>query len=332
VSEGAFEVKSTTGGSWLFSQNTKVNFKKYFRYELTVNQVAMGSQDQGSGMSWGVRGDTSLLMFLVYNDGSFAVFNRTNAKTQTAILERQNNAAIKNGVNNLRVEYIASSEMYSFSVNEQVVGTAKYVAPAGTEFGMISDMPATVRFDNFWIVQDEHTRDDYAPASLRVGPCAEGKLRYTNKFSLYSLCIPDGWRVDETADFANIWNIRNHIAGSGIRVSYSTIPPQQEYKTVAAGDFSSIIDSTDGISEVKKSDAQPISNMREGVEAWKFSCTFKYLSDGLTYTVIRYYIFNKSTGQFLLFQLQLPITGQLVWMQYDQVAEAMISSISWPLD
>lgn len=332
VKNGAFEVMSLNDGSWMTSKNTAVDLKKYFRYELTVEQVSMKSADQGTGLTWGVRGDTTCFMFLVYNDGSFAVINRTSLNSQTEVLKRQKHPAVKSGSNNLRMEHKLNGEIYCFSINEQLVGTAKYVVPATTEFGMISDMPATARFDNFWLVQDDHSREDYAPSNLRSGPCGEGRLRYTNTYSLYSLCLPQGWRVDETGTFANIWTIQNHIGAAGIRVSYSTIPPQEDYSIVAAGDFSSIVDSTAGISEVNRSEPQSVAGVREGTEAWKFSCTFKYQSDGVFYKVIRYYVFNKSTGQLLLFQIQLPVNRQDVWEKYDGVAAFMISSIAWPVE
>lgn len=332
VKDGAMEVSGKSNGGWMFSQNAKVDFKKYFRYELTVNQVSMQSAEQGSGLTWGVRGDTTCFMFLVYNDGSFSVISRTSATVQSEVLKRAKHPAVKSGSNNLRIEHQTIGEMYSFIINEQLVGSAGYVVPAGSEFGMISDMPATVRFDNFWLVQDDHSRDDYCPSTLRSGPCGEARLRYTNTFALYSLCVPEGWRVEETESFANIWTLSNHLGAAGIRVSYSTIPPQADYKTVAAGDFSSIVDSTDGISEVKKAEPQAVVSIKEGIESWKFSCTFKYQTDGVIYKVIRYYIFNKSTGQFLLFQIQLPETREDVWMKYDEVAAFMISSITWPLE
>lgn len=332
VKNGTLEVMSQKEGSWMVSKNPGLDFNKYYRFELTVNQVSMQSAEQGSGLTWGVRGDTTCFMFLVYNDGSFAVINRTSTLSQTELIKRQKHPAVKIGTNNLRVEHKLNGEIYYFSVNEQLVGTVKYVLPSGTEFGMISDMPATVRFDNFWLVQDEHTREDYCPSSLRSGPCGEARLRYTNMYSLYSLCVPEGWRVDETGSYANIWTVQNHVGAAGIRVSYSTIPPQEDYKIVAAGDFSSIVDSTDGISDVKKAEPQAVVGVKEGTEAWKFSCTFKYQTDGVVYKVIRYYIFNKSTGQFLLFQIQLPLNRQDVWENYDRVAATMISSVTWPLE
>lgn len=332
VKNGAFEVMSLNDGSWMTSKNTAVDLNRYFRFELTVDQVNLKSADQGTGLTWGVRGDTTCFMFLVYNDGSFAVINRTSLTSQTELLKRQKHTAVKIGSNNLRIEHKVNGEIYYFSINEQLVGTARYVLPATTEFGMISDMPATVRFDNFWLVQDDHSRQDYAPSNLRSGPCGEGRLRYTNTYSLYSLCLPEGWRVDETGTFANIWTIQNHVGAAGIRVSYSAIPAQEDYKIIAAGDFSSIVDSTDGISDVKKEEAQAVVGVKEGFEAWKFSCTFKYQTDGVFYKIIRYYVFNKSTGQFLLFQIQLPLNRQDVWEKYDQVAAAMISSVSWPVE
>lgn len=332
VKNGAFEVMSLNDGSWMTSKNTAVDLNRYFRFELTVDQVNMKSADQGTGLTWGVRGDTTCFMFLVYNDGSFAVINRTSLTSQTELLKRQKHTAVKIGSNNLRIEHKVNGEIYYFSINEQLVGTARYVLPATTEFGMISDMPATVRFDNFWLVQDDHSRQDYAPSNLRSGPCGEGRLRYTNTYSLYSLCLPEGWRVDETGTFANIWTIQNHVGAAGIRVSYSAIPAQEDYKIIAAGDFSSIVDSTDGISDVKKEEAQAVVGVKEGFEAWKFSCTFKYQTDGVFYKIIRYYVFNKSTGQFLLFQIQLPLNRQDVWEKYDQVAAAMITSVSWPVE
>lgn len=332
VKEGVFYVESSSEGSWLFSQRTKIDYAKYFRYELTVNQVNVNSTDQGSGMCWGISGDSSMIMFLIYNDGSFAVISRISSSSQTELVKRQKHAAIKKGVNNLRVEHLQLADKYNFIINEQLAGSCAYVIPTGVEFGMICDMPGNVSFDNFWLVQDDHSREDYTPSNLRSGPCGEGRLRYTNTYSLYSLCLPEGWRVDETGTFANIWTIQNHVGAAGIRVSYSTIPPQEDYRIVAAGDFSSIVDSTDGISEVNRSEPQSVAGVREGTEAWKFSCTFKYQSDGVFYTIIRYYVFNKSTGQFLLFQIQLPVNRQDVWEKYDGVAADMISSITWPVE
>lgn len=331
LKNGGLEVMSIKDGSWMTSKTANVDLKKYYRYELTVDQVSV-SADQGSGLTWGVRGDTTCFMFLVYNDGSFSVLNRTSSYSQTEVLKRQKHPAVKKGLNNLRMEHKVNGGIYYFSINEQLVGTAKYVLPAATEFGMISDMPATVKFDNFWLVQDDNSREEYCPSNLRSGPCGQAHLQYTNTYSLYSLCLPEGWRVDETGTFANIWTIHNHVGAAGIRVSYSTIPPQEDYKIVAAGDFSSIVDSTDGISEVNKSEPLSVAGVKEGTEAWKFSCTFKYQADGVVYKVIRYYIFNKSTGQFLLFQIQLPVNRQDVWAKYDEVAASLISSVSWPVE
>lgn len=332
VKEGVFLVEGTGQGSWLFSQRTKIDYAKYFRYELTVNQESVNSADQGSGMCWGISGDTSMIMFLIYNDGSFAVMNRVGPSSQSELVARQKHAAIKKGVNNLRVEHLLLADKYNFIINEQLVGSCAYLIPTGVEFGMISDMPGKVSFDNFWLVQDQHSRNDFSPSTLRSGPCGEGQLRYTSTYSLYNVCLPEGWRVEETADFSNVWNIQNHYAASGIRITYSTIPPQLDYLTIASGDFASVVDSMPGVTEVSRSEPQSVAGVREGVQAWKFTCTFKFQDDGVSYKVIRYYIFNKANGQFLLFQIQLPLNRPDVWMLYDQVASSMVSSISWPAE
>lgn len=331
IENGYYEVKSSSEGFWQYTHQVNSGLSSHFRIEISVDRGSTTMPGKACGIIWGTMHDTARLAFLIYGDGSFVFQHLSGGNSKLLIPPTKHNAIAKSGYNNLRVERNMLTNEYEFSVNEQLVGRSAFIAPASPEFGLYADMSGTFRFDNFWFVKDGNTSNDYQPQFLVPSEsCGEERLSFYSNNWGYSFCVPKGWRADTFKETrVSIWQIGSNNGGNVIVADFSKLAIEDSFRVAAEGDFRILIDSAHHAYDKHKSPLVKVKTS-EGGEAWHASATYVSKEDETHYTIDRYYVFNNSTGAFLLFQILVPSAESKLLDEYRKVTEGMVRTLVWP--
>jgi len=331
IENGHYEISSSNDGFWQFTHQVDSALTDHFRIEASVERSVGTLPGKSCGIVWGNVSDTARFAFLIYGDGSFVVQRIAQGVSSFLIPLTKSNAIHTSGYNNLRVERNIAMNEYQFSVNEQSVGSATFIAPASQEFGLYADMGGTFRFDNFWFVRNGNTSNDYQPQFLSGAKrCGYESLNFTSNDWGYSFCVPEGWRVDTYKESrVSVWQIGGANGGNAIVADFSKLAIQDSFRVAANIDFKILIDSADHAYEKRPSPLVSVPTSANG-EAWHAHAKYISMEDETSYTIDRYYVYNASTGAFLLFQILVPTSETKLIEDYNAVAEAMVASIVWP--
>ncbi len=329
IRDGYYEVKSKSNGYWEFTHQIDSGLSGHFRIEVGIERVGETSPGKACGIVWGNRGDSSRLAFLIYGDGSF-VFQHLANGVSTLVIPPTKHAAIrKTGNNNLRVQRNMELNVYEFSVNEQIVATSVFVKPASSEFGLYADVAGTYHFDNFWFVEQGNYLDSYKPQPLSATKSCDGFLHFRNADWGYSFCVPEDWRVDVFGESSiHVWavGLSREIA---IRGEFSKLAFEDSFRLAAESDFKLFIDSMKGASRQKISPLVSLPTAPNG-EAWYATATYVSSEARGSVTVIRCYVYNKKTKDFLLLQTILPSAEETLFMQYNWAMKFIVETLEWP--
>lgn len=331
IENGYYEISSTNDGFWQYTHQVDSALLGHFRIETSVERSVGTLPGKSCGIVWGNASDTARFAFLIYGDGSFVVQRLVKGVSTFLIAPTKSNAIHTSGYNNLRVERNMELNEYQFSVNEQLVGSKAFIAPSSQEFGLYADMGGTFHFDNFWFVRNGNTSNDYQPQFLfGVKRCGYESLNYSSTDWGYSFCVPEGWRVDTYKESrVSVWQIGAANGGNAIVADFSKLAIQDSFRVAAHIDFKILIDSANHAYEKHPSPLEAVPTSASG-EAWHAHATYISMEDETSYTIDRYYVYNASTGAFLLFQILVPTAETKLIEEYNAVTKAMVATIVWP--
>lgn len=324
VHGGVYTVVSSNEGHFSHAFNIAGGFEKHFRIEVSVGRDSLTRAEKGVGIIWGRKGDSTAMTFLVYGDGSFVFQNRVNGKLNVVSPNSFNYAYNGFGFNNIRVERNMETNQYDFSINEQLVLSVPYVKPASDEAGIYADMGGAFQFDNFWFIEQANTTASYVPHALAIEKrCGDGDLKYQSDYG-YSYCVPFGWRVDEYKEtHQTVWPVGSAYV---INIDYTRLAIEDSFSIAARNDWKIFSDSLD----VKERGAISFhkSTSQEGVEVYEGIYNYVQL-DGNSMTTYRYYVYNKSSGGFMLVECVIPPWEEMLNMEFHLAAGNIAETVRW---
>lgn len=325
VKDGRYSVESKGEGYFRHTFNIKGGFEKHFRIEISVERDTLVKTERGVGIVWGrADHDSTYMAFLVYGDGSFVFENKVKGKLNVVSPNSFNYAYSGDDLNGIRVERNMKTGQYDFSINEQLVLSAPYVAPLSDEAGIHLDLSGSYFLDYFWFIEASDGADAYKPASLAMSEgCGQSSLMYTSDFG-YSYCVPFGWRVDEYKEtHQTVWPCGFPYV---VNIDYTRLAIEDSFRIAAYNDWKIFTDSLD----VKESYAPTFSRAtaQPGVQA--FAGTYQYVQpDGNSMTCYRYYVYNAKSGGFMLIECIMPPWEEMLTMDFVLAAGTIAETVKW---
>lgn len=326
ISKGHYNVFSVHDGFWSATKTVADGMDGHFRIEVSVSRDSGTASDKGAGITWGVKGDSVRMVFLIYGDGHFAFQKISGTKTQNISPKDVQFAVDAEGYNNLRVERNMETGMYDFSINEQIVLSSAFENPASDEVGLYADIAGQFHFDNFWFIEQANTNESYRPQSLTyANTCNNQQLHYQSDYG-YSFCVPFGWRVDEHEESqCFVWPVGFPYQ---INVHYAKLAIEDSFNVAARNDFKIFVDSAHYAFE---RDATPLKQVivSPGVECWHGYFAYSNVNDLQRYIVYRCYVYSKSANGFVLVETRIPAEDAEVNSLFQEVALQIAQSVRW---
>jgi hypothetical protein len=324
VKDGRYNVASKGEGYFRHAFNIKGGFEQHFRIEISVERDSTVSADNGVGIVWGrADHDSTYMAFLVYGDGSFIFENKVKGKLNV-VSPNSFNYAYGEGANSIRVERNMTSNHYDFSINEQRVLSVPYTAPLSDEAGIHLDLAGNYSLDYFWFIEQADAADAHKPAALSMNDrCGPSDLLYASDYG-YSFCVPFGWRVDEYKEtHQTVWPCGFPYV---INIDYTKLAIEDSFRIAAYNDWKIFTDSLDVKERYTPTFAR--STAQSGVQV--FEGVYAYVQpDGNSMTCYRYYVYNASSGGFMLIECILPPWEETLAMQFHLAAGTIAESVKW---
>jgi len=324
VHDGVYTVVSSNEGFFNHTFNVRGGFNQHFRIEVSVGRDSLTRSEKGAGITWGKKGDSTSMTFLVYGDGSFVFQNRVNGKLDVVSPNSFHYAYNGFGFNNIRVDRNMETNKYDFSINEQLVLSVPYVQPASDEAGIYADMGGAFQFDNFWFIEQANAITSYVPHSLSMEKrCGDGDLKYESDYG-YSYCVPFGWRVDEYKEtHQTVWPVGCPYV---INIDYTKLAIEDSFSIAARNDWKIFSDSLDVKERVSVSFRKDTS--QAGVEVYEGIYNYQQ-PDGNSMITYRYYVFDKKSGGFMLVECVIPPWEENLNMDFHVAAANIAETAVW---
>lgn len=327
VQNGMYHVSGVNEGYWQHTKTISGGFEDHFRIEVSVARDSATALSKGAGLTWGTKGDSVRMSFLIYGDGHFVFHQQVNGKTQTISPNDILFAVDAEGFNNLRVERNMKTNMYDFSINEQLVLSSPFIAPQSDEVGLYADMAGHFQFDNFWFVERADSLVSHRPHNMVMTPeCGEEHLSYTSDFG-FSFCVPFGWRADEYKEtHCTVWPVGVPYV---INLDYTKLAIEDSFGVAARNDYKIFVDSMRFVENMRKEELKRVTSHHKGVEIWGATLTYENMDAGGAFYHARYYVYNSASGGFILVECKVPIWEEMLAMEYLVMAERIARSISF---
>jgi hypothetical protein len=298
----------------------------HFRIEVSVKSGANNAKEKGAGITWGNKGDSVRMAFLLYGDGTFAFHKLINGKSQTVTNKGITFNILQFDFNNMRVEHNMETGMYDFSLNEQLVLSAPFEEPLSDEVGIYCDVAGTFDFDNFWFIEKANTVDSYRPGFMTMtDSCTNGDLHYQSEYG-FSFCVPLGWRVDNYKE--THWIVWPVGSPYQVNLDFAKLALEDSFAVAAKGDFKIFVDSTESISD--KTYTLMWKHPSAGdIEVYGGMLNYTDPADKKNYSVARYYVYHKETESFVLIEAALPLVTDPGDPSIIAVAKNIAETMRW---
>lgn len=299
VHDGYYEVNSINEGYWQYTQTVPGGMANHFRVELSVWRDSATADGKGAGITWGNKGDSARMIFVLYGDGSFVFQKIRDGKSQTVTNRAISFNIFEDDFNNLRVERNMWTGNYDFSINEQLVLSTPFEAPASSEVGIYADVAGSFRFDNFWFVENGNTDESYCPVPLTLSDACTSENLSCHHGNGFSYCVPLGWRVDNyQGTHELIWPVGSPYQ---IILDVANLTLEDSFGVAAKNDFRVFVDSAK-YATGKMSTPMKRDSAATGVECWRGMFEYTDLRDNKKYTVVRLYVYNEELSSFILIE------------------------------
>lgn len=326
VMNGFYEVSSGNEGYWYYTNTVADGFKDHFRIEVSVKRSENTAPGKGVGLTWGNKGDSIHMAFLLYGDGTFTFQKLVNGKSQVVTNKGITFNILQEDFNNLRVERNMVTGMYDFSLNEQLVLSSPFEEPLSDEVGIYCDVAGSFQFDNFWFVEKSNTVDSYRPGFMTISDsCANGDLFYQSEYG-FSFCVPIGWRVDNYKE--THWAVWPVGYSYQVNLDYAKLALEDSFSVAAKGDFKIFVDSTKSMTDKK---ITPMWKHTSTADVEVYGGTLGYTDpvDKARYNVARYYVYHKKTESFVLIEIAVPVGFEPHDPSILSVARNIAETIHW---
>lgn len=326
VQKGMYHIAGNSEGYWQHTHTVTGGFSDHFRIEASVARDSGVSLDKGVGLVWGVKGDSARMTFLIYGDGHFAYQHARDGKSQTFAPKDVTFAIDAEGFNNLRVERNMGTAMYDFFINEQLVLSAPFVAPASDQVGLYSDMAGSFHFDNFWFIERADSAGSHRPQPLMMSDACTDNFYYHSENG-YSFCVPFGWRVDEYKEtHATIWPVGMPYV---ITSDYTRLAIEDSFGVAAKNDFKIFVDSMRSVQDMQAEPLSRVATDKPGVEVWGATIRYTQMEGWGAVYHARYYIYNRASGGFLLLECKIPVWEEELSLHYLGIIQWMAGSVAF---
>lgn len=326
VANGFYNVSSGNEGYWFHTKTVKDGMSDHFRIEVSIKRGENNANEKGAGITWGNKGDSIRMAFLLYGDGTFAFQKLFNGKSQTVTNKGITFNILQDDFNNMRVERNMETGMYDFSLNEQLVLSAPFEAPLSDEVGIYCELAGGFQFDNFWFIEKSNTVDSYRPGFMTMSDsCANGDLHYQSDYG-FSFCVPLGWRVDNYKE--THWTVWPVGYPYQVNLDFAKLALQDSFSVAAKGDFKIFVDSTKSLTDKK---ITPMWKHASTADVEVYGGTLGYTDPGdkARYSVARYYVYHKKTESFVLIEIAVPVGFEARDPSILAVARSIAETIRW---